>query len=223
MITRVALGIAGLATGVVLLPLAQGTVQVKVGDPNDTTGVLDVRRVAGGRPMRALFRVSTYARWSPKKIQDHGFVLVFLDTMPGRRFDYYVLARSNGRGMVAALYRDRTGKRDRRLRSVPAWRPDRRSVTVRVRLGKLRWPRRRDHYRWFAQTLYTSGKCRRVCFDVAPNGSPLVVFRPGAEPTPTPSPTPTVTPTPTPTPTVTPTPTPTPTVTPTPTPTSTVP
>jgi hypothetical protein len=207
MIVRVSLGLAAAVTGAVLLPLAQGSVQVGSRDPNDTRGVLDVRRIDGGRRMRAVFRVRTYSRWSPRRIQDHGFVLIFLDTIPGRRFDYYVLARSKGREMVAVLYRDLTSKRDRRMRSVPVWRPDRRSVSVRVRLAKLRWPRKRDNYRWFAQTLYTSDKCRRVCFDVAPNGPPLVVARPGAEPTPTP--TPTVTPTPTPT--VSPTPSPTPT------------
>ena len=206
MIARIALGVVAVVASASLVPLFADVSRTEIGDPNDARGLLDVSSVTGGRPMRPRFRVRTYPRWTVKKLRDHGYVLVRLDTIPGRRFDYYVMARSNGKRMLGTLYRDRRVKRDYRMGSVRVTRPDRRGVTVRLRLGRLRWPKSRDHYRWYVQTLFTSDRCRQVCFDQAPDGAPVVQPRPGGTPTPTQTPTitPTTTPTPTPTPTVTP-------------------
>jgi hypothetical protein len=215
---RISLALVAVVAGVSLFPLFASGAAPDVTDPNDSRGLLDVRSANATRPPRPRFRIETYQRWTVKRVQDHGYALVYLDTIPGKRFDYYVLARSNGHRMVGTLYRDRRRKSDRRMGAVRVRRPTPKGVAMSLRMARLHWPKSRDHYRWYAQTVFTSNRCPQVCFDVAPDGAPVVEPRPGATPTPTITPT---VPTPTPTPTETPTPTPTPTETPTPTPTPT--
>jgi hypothetical protein len=72
--------------------------------------------------------------------------------------------------MLGSLWRDRRKKPDRYEGTIDEWRPNKRSVTVRVPLSMmyLGGPRRLT-YRWRAQSMLTSSKCRRVCFDRAPN------------------------------------------------------
>jgi hypothetical protein len=176
------------------VPLLAGADHLDPDDPNDTRGPLDVKSVRSwGRARRPGWRVITFARWSAERVWDRGFVMVFLDTRRSDRFDYYALVRSNGSKMRARLFRDRRRRRDRDLGPLAAWRPSRRSVSVRVPFRKLRVGDNRAFYRWQVQTLFTGSRCRRVCFDVVPDRGPVL------EPLNEPGPSPTITPTPTPT------------------------
>ena len=178
-----------------------------VDDPNDTGGQLDIRRVDFDGESRPRFKTITFATWTVDRIHDRGFVLVYFDSRGGQRFDFYALARSNGKEIVARLYRDRRQKKDVIASDLDAWRTNKRSVTIRVPIAKLRVGEQRAFYRWYVQTLFTGPSCKQVCFDKVPNGEPITQPLPGATPTPTPTPSPTTSPTPTPEPTVTPTPT----------------
>jgi hypothetical protein len=172
----------------------------QIDDPNDTKGVLDVKKVDLAAGKRPRFKAVTFGRWTVDRVRDRGYVLVYLDTFGGERFDYYALARSNGKKMVARLFRDRSKKKDRVVSSLNTWRPSKGAVSVRVPLAKVRVGDARLDYRWYVLTLFTGPSCKKVCFDAAPDD-------PVTEPLPTPTPTPT--PTPSPSPTESPTPTPT--------------
>jgi hypothetical protein len=214
-IGRISLALVAVVAGASLFPFLATGASPDVSDPNDSRSLLDVRSANATRPPRPRFRIETYQRWTVERLHDRGYALVYLDTIPGRRFDYYVLARSNGHRMVGTLYRDRKRKNDYKMGAVRVRRPSPKAVAMSLRMGRLDWPQSRDQYRWYAQTVFTSDRCPQVCFDVAPNGPPVAEPRPGATPIPTITPTvptPTPTETPTPTPTETPTPTPTPTV-----------
>jgi hypothetical protein len=156
-------------------------------DANDTRGPLDVRRVMKSGRAKPTWRIETGPRWTARRLRDRGYVMLFLDIFGKRRPDHYALLRSDGRRMKGALYRDRAGKRDRRTSSLDVWRRDRHSVSMRVPLRKLSVGKRRDHYNWSVQTLMTSPRCRRTCFDRAPNNGAV---EEALGPTPTPSPSP---------------------------------
>ena len=181
-----------------LVPLLASAGHLPLRDPNDASGPLDVKRVVvGDNDKRPRWTVRTWGRWSAKRIFDRGFVLVFFDTFGGRRFDYYALARSDGYRMRASLWRDRADKPDRLLVGLKEGRPDRRSLAMRVPFTKMRFGKSRVEYYWYAQTLITNRRCRRVCFDRAPNRDAVAEPVPGATPAPTIAPTtvlPTVTP-----------------------------
>ncbi len=140
-------------------------------DPNDTRADLDVRKVERFGIDRPGFHIITCCRWRAKGIWDRGYALVRFDTFDGKRFDYYALVRSNGSKLLASLWRDRRDS-DTYITSLQEWRPNRRSLTVRVPLSRmfLGGPRRLT-YRWKVQTMLTGDRCRRVCFDRAPNNS----------------------------------------------------
>lgn len=181
-------------------------------DPNDTRGVLDIRRVDFGGDDRPRFKTVTFATWTVDRVHDRGYVLVYFDSLGDERFDFYAMVRSNGKKMIGRLYRDRTQKKDVVVSHLDTWRNNKSSVTIRVPLPKLRIGKNRTFYRWYVQSLFTGPSCKKVCFDTVPNGDPVTQPLPGATPTPTPTPTPTATPTasPSPTPTSSPTGTPTP-------------
>jgi hypothetical protein len=142
----------------------------EIRDPNDTPGWLEVRRViTWGREQRPAWRILTGPRWTARRLWDKGFLVLMLDTFGDARLDYHVVIASNGRGLEATLWRRRRRAPDRRLRRVDVWRPNRRNVVVRFRLGRVVVGPRRDHYRWFVETLLTARRCRRVCIDRVPN------------------------------------------------------
>ncbi len=177
-----------------LSPLVAGARHVDVTDGNDTKGRFDIRRVEMGSGPPYKWRTKMWNRWTLKQAWDAGFVLLYLDTFGGERADYYALIRSTGRKVRAVLYRDRERKDDYPVRRLSASRPSRKGVSVTVPFGDLR--RRRSRiFGWRVQTLWTGNKCRRVCFDRAPNR--VDVTEPGPQSTPTiPPPVPTETPTP---------------------------
>jgi hypothetical protein len=169
---------------IAVMPLMAGANHMDVQDPNDTRGQLDIKRVeVHGTGLIPLWKVITGRSWSSSEIFEKGFVLIFFDTFGTNRFDYYALARSTGRQMVATLYRNPKGKRDRKVSRLHDWRSTTRSLSVRIPLKKMRLGEGRLDYRWYAQTLFTGNHCRAVCFDFAPNNDAVVEPRPDVTPT----------------------------------------
>jgi hypothetical protein len=169
----------------ILVPILADARHIDVTDGNDVRGLLDIRRVKTFGDTRPGFKVDTFSGWSNRDIFERGFILVFFDTFGTKRSDYYALARSTPTRMVASLYRDRQYKRDYKVASAGVWRASRRSVTIQVRLGKMNFGSNRVVYRWYAETLLTGNRCRRVCLDFAPNNDVVTEPRPGVTPTPT--------------------------------------
>ena len=196
---RVAAGALAGALALGALGFVASANHVSLEDQNDTRGLLDVRRVQLHGSERPRWKVITWAGWTTAETWDAGYVTVLLDTIGDERPDYYVLAGSAGNRMYGQLWRDRSNKRDRRLGPVKVWRPNRTSVSIRLPLRKLNVGERRAFYRWRIETLFTGDRCRRTCFDLAPNDG--YVVQPLGDPTPDPVPTITITPTITPQPT----------------------
>lgn len=167
-----------------LLPVLASASHLDVADPNDSAGVLDLRRVSiyGSPP---IWNLKTYRGWRARTIWDTGFLLVYFDTFASDRYDYYALVRSDGRRLTAALFRDGVKRRDRRVTWLKTWRPDRRRVKLRVPLRKMTIGKRRLFYRWYAQTLFTGTDCRRTCIDLAPDRNGV---KEPLKPAPSPSP-----------------------------------
>src|SRR5918992_1327392 len=162
--------VGALAAICLALPGVGTAHHLAVSDGNDVDGVLDIRRVAVyGRP--PTWNIGTHGRWRARSIWDRGFLVVAFNTFASARYDYYALIRSTGRRLRAELYRDRTKKRDYKVSSLKTWRPDRRSVKVRVPLDRMTFGKKRRYYRWHAQSLLTGPDCRRTCLDLAPDRS----------------------------------------------------
>lgn len=151
------------------IPLLASARHLDVRDPNDARGPLDVRRVRVIGEEKPRFTVLTFRRWTTADIYDRGFVLVYLDTFGDERFDYYALLRSVGDSMQGTLFRDRTRNRDFRIATLNTFRMSKDGVSVRIPLRRMRFGTARLHYVWSVQTLMSNGRCRRVCFDRAPD------------------------------------------------------
>ena len=199
---RFALG--ALILALVAVPWLASAQHANLDDPRDTNGLLDIKQVRLHGEKRPSWKVITFPRWGTERIFDRGYALVNIDARGDAHFEYYALVRSIGSKMEAELFRNRKSKPDYSVSGLDVWRSDRKSVSVRIPLRKLRIGDERTFYRWFVQTLMTGSQCQRVCIDRAPNeGS---VQQPLVEPTPTltidPSPTVTVSPDPSSSPTV---------------------
>jgi len=159
-----------------------------VDDPNDTRGVLDVRRVwldpAAGPPEWTLV---TFVSWTLPQIRDRGFAFVYLDTKAGPQSDYYALVRSTGHRLVAELYRIREHGLAVPVRPLAASHPSPLRLDVAIPVGSLALGALRTSYRWWVATTFTGRVCRVTCVDHVPDE--------GAVEQPVGSPSPTVTPT----------------------------
>ncbi len=188
--------------GVTAAALAGGSSsRAQVQDPNDTRGLLDVRRV-WFEPEAASPRwtIVTYLPWTAELTRDRGSVFVFLDTMGDTRFDYYAMILSNGRHLSGSLWRDPKRGPDERLLRLDVRRGSDTNVAVRIPLDALQIGGVRTLYRWSVVTMFTGRVCRATCVDRVPDEGTF------EQPIGTPTATPTPSPTPTPTPTVTPSP-----------------
>jgi hypothetical protein len=153
-------------------------------DPNDTDGPLDIHEVKLDHVGGTEFTIETFARWKAGGIWDHGAFFVLLDTLGDGRADYYVLARSTGRGMEASLWRDRKRGRDAFVRKVSSRRKSLQSVTVSVPVHSLDFGKARTSYFWWTDSTFTGDKCRRTCIDRAPDAGSIEQWRPGMAPAP---------------------------------------
>jgi hypothetical protein len=176
-------------------PLLAKAEHFDVVDPADTKGPLDVVRVEVEGIDTLDFTVVAEGSWDAQGIHDKGYILVYFDTFRSERFDYYALVRSTGRRLVGRLWRDRVRKPDLGVASLRVTRSSDDGMTVSVPVALMKSDVTRLHYSWYVQTLMTSHRCPRVCFDFAPDEGAVLEPRPGVTPTPTStSPTPSPTP-----------------------------
>ena len=173
--------------------------RAQVQDPNDTNGMLDVRRVwfepEAGPPR---WTVVTFSPWTEELLRDRGYVFVYLDTMGDERFDLYALILSNGRRLSGSLWRDPKKGSDVRIAGLRVTRESDVSASVRIPLGLLDIGAFRTAYRWTVVTTFTGRVCRATCVDRVPDEGAF------EHPIGSPTPTPTTTTTPTTTPSVSP-------------------
>ncbi len=181
---------AVLALGTVIA-LAAPSFHSDIGDPNDTKGVLDVRRVRLDHEGGTEVTVITFTRWTPASIWDRGNAYVFLDTAAHEVPEYFVLVRSTGPDLHATLWRDRQRGRDVLLRKLTVRRKSPDGVSVSIPIKSLEFGPARESYAWWATTTFTGRLCRRTCVDRAPDRGAVEQWRPGMSPTP-PSPSPSV-------------------------------
>jgi hypothetical protein len=186
-------GVALAIVGALALPLWAFGESASVRDARDTNGLLDAQRVkVDGKRKLPRWTVVTFKPWSKSRVYDRGYAAVFIDTSGDRRSEYYALVRSTGSEIEGVLMRDRKKKSDLAMGSLKVWKPGGRKVTVRVPFRKLRVPKSRLFYRWWAETLMTGEQCPRVCIDRVPDeGSVKMILVDPPEPTPTPTVTPT--------------------------------
>jgi hypothetical protein len=163
---------------VILAALAHGIAYAShevVLDPNDTAGILDIKRVDSFGSLRPARRITTFKAWSVKAIWDEGDFLIWYDTALNERFDYFVLVRSNGTKMEGTLWRDYKKSPDEIVGDAQVWRPNDRAVVARIRLDQMWISKGRENYRWKVQSRKWDGPdCMMVCFDRAPNGTVVV-------------------------------------------------
>ncbi|MDQ3955183.1 MAG: hypothetical protein M3285_06515 [Actinomycetota bacterium] len=146
-----------------------------VRDQEDTPGRLDVRRVevVGSSPRSWI--IKTYRTWGARGIYDKGYLLIYLDTFGGNRFDYYVLIQSLKRKLKGSVWRDLKNANDFVVGPTKINRSNRRTVRTTVPFRKLRVPDTQADYRWHVRTIYLKRSCwKAVCMDRAPQGGSVV-------------------------------------------------
>jgi len=166
--------------------LAHHTDQV---DPDDTEGKLDLEQVAfEGAPS---WRMATFASWTVRSIWDLGNFIVQLDTKGDAAADYVAVVRSDGRRLVAALYRLRRDGREIELSVLRTEKNGSKAVTLTVPLREVSIGPNRTSYSWSVLSSFTGGNCARTCLDAVPDEGmveqPLISVSPTPTPTPSPS------------------------------------
>ena len=190
-ILRVAILVLLAAVAAASVAFVAAASHLDVTDPNDTRGLLDVRSVESFGATQPSWKVVTFSSWSRAEIFDSGYVTVLFDTRAGPQVDYYVLVGSLGTRLYADLWRDRAAKPDRRVAGVKVWRADNASVSIKLPLDRMVIGSERTYYGWAVETLFTGERCRRVCFDFAPDEGAIIEPLPVPTVTITPSPSPT--------------------------------
>ena len=155
-----------------------------VSDPRDVRGKLDLKEVRRSGNERLTWRLITYERWRVTDIWSAGVLVVDLDTRGDERPDYYVLIEPTHTNMKARLFRDRRQKDDYEIGKLKAWRKDQKSASFQLPFRRVTVGIEHTTYSWRAQTLFNgNGRCRQVCFDLAPQSEAWVVEPlPGVEP-----------------------------------------
>ena len=185
-------GAVATALVTVLVAVGASASHVEVTDPDDTRGPLDMKVVRNEGSLTPRWKVITFGSWTTREIWDYGFVTINIDTIGSPRADYYIVVGSLGSRLFGELWRDRVSKRDYRVSGVRVWRADRSSVTAKIPLDAMDIGGQRLTYSWYAQSMFTGERCRRVCFDFVPDQG--VIEEPLPVVAPTPTPTPSVTP-----------------------------
>lgn len=190
-VVRALAAATSVAAAVALAVVALGSGH-RVIDPDDTPGILDVRRVTFDDPKGAppAWTVVTATGWKVGPLWDRGYVFVEFDTIGGEPADHYALVRSDGRTLRGELYRiaRKRGRRDAFVSSLTVWREGPASVSVRVPLKLMSFGERRDDYRWWVVSTLTGSKCPTTCVDRVPDEGSVQAWLPGRSPAPSPSP-----------------------------------
>ena len=158
-------------TAAVFVGGAAGAHHLPVDDDSDERGLLDIKSVNVQGMSEPRWKIDTWARWTRTDIWDAGYFLVYLDTFGGEHYDYYALVRSTGRRLRGTLVRHRKERPDYSVGKVLAWKPDRRSAAVQIPLDKMKRGENRATYAWYVESVFSGSRCRRVCFDWAPDAA----------------------------------------------------
>ncbi len=176
--------VVSVALAVVASPAGAGQ-----SDPGDTPGRFDLRAVRfDDRPIPRWTFV-TFAPWRIDQVWDAGYLIVQLDTRGDEDVDLMAVVRSDGRRLVATLYRLRADGGQVEIARLTTGKAGRRGAWVAVAMHKLGVGRSRTSYSWSALSTYTSSGCPHTCIDVVPNQGMIEEPLPGASPSPSPSPT----------------------------------
>jgi hypothetical protein len=144
-------------------------------DPNDVAGLMDLEHVVfrhDAGPYRWVFK--TYPAWTIRQIWDRGTFVIQLDTIGDEAIDFFVVLRSDGRSMVADLFRKRANGTELHVRSLDAARAGGHGATVEVRRTHLRYGAHRTSFFWRTITTYVSPKCSSTCLDLAPDDGSMI-------------------------------------------------
>ena len=166
--------------------LAHHTDQV---DPDDTHGKLDLDQVAFDHEGAPTWRMDTFSTWTARSIWDRGTFIVQLDTKGDAAADFIAVVRSDGRRLVAALYRLRRDGREIEITSLRTDKDGSSAATVTIPLREVWIGTNRTSYFWSVLSSYTGGSCTRTCLDAVPDVGMLEQPLPGVTPSPTPPPT----------------------------------
>jgi hypothetical protein len=166
-------------------------------DPDDSPGRFDLREVRLDHNPVPRWTFVTFAGWRIDDVWDAGYLVVRLDTKGDEGVDHVVIVRSDGRRLLATLYRIRADGSQVALEALDAGKAGPRGATVRVALHKLDIGRSRIAYHWSAVSSYTGTSCPHTCFDAVPDEGMIEQLLPGASPSPSPTPSPTTSPSPT--------------------------
>jgi hypothetical protein len=168
--------------------LAHHTDQV---DPDDTDGKLDLEQVGFDHEGAPSWRMVTFSTWTVRSIWDRGNFIVQLDTKGDTAADYVAVVRSNGRRLIASLFRLRRSGRQIEVTSLRTDKEDSWAATVTVPLREVSIGPNRTSYFWSVLSSFTGGNCTRTCLDAVPDVGMIEQPLPGVTPSPTPTPTPT--------------------------------
>ena len=171
--------------------LAHHTDQV---DPDDTDGKLDLEQVTFDHEDAPTWQLSTFSSWTVRSLWDRGTFIVQLDTKGDTAPDLIAVVRSDGRRLVAALYRLRRDGREIELTALRTDKDGSKAVTLTVPLREVSIGPNRISYSWSVLSSFTGGNCARTCLDAVPEEGMIEQPLPGVTPSPTPSPTPSSTP-----------------------------
>jgi hypothetical protein len=167
--------------------LAHHTDQV---DPDDTDGKLDLEQVAFDHEGAPSWRMATFSSWTVSSIWDRGTFIVQLDTKGDATADFVAVVRSDGRRLVAALYRLRRDGREIELTVLRTNKDGPKAAAVTIPLREVSIGPNRSSYSWSLLSSFTGGNCTRTCLDAVPDEGMIEQPLPGVTPSPTPTPTP---------------------------------
>jgi hypothetical protein len=188
-----ALGLCGMIAvtliALALPALAHHTDQV---DPDDTDGKLDLEQAAFDHEGAPSWRMATFSSWTVRSIWDRGTFIVQLDTKGDPAVDFVAVVRSDGRRLVAALYRLRRDGREIELTALRTSKGGSKAATVTIPLREVSIGPNRTAYHWSVVSSFTGGNCTRTCLDAVPDEGMVEQPLTSVSPTPTPTPTPSV-------------------------------
>ena len=169
-------------------------------DGRDTRGLLDVAEIRFDHfPGPLEWTFVTFRGWTLDRLWDHGYLLVRLDTRGDDDPDYLAMVRSDGRDLVAELFRIRRDGRQVALGLLESRKDSQRVTSVQVPMDAIEIGKGRTSYWWSATTAFVSSVCPKTCLDRVPDEGRVeqVLPTPSPSPSPTPSPSPSPTPSPT--------------------------
>jgi hypothetical protein len=167
--------------------LAHHTDQV---DADDTDGKLDLEQVAFDHEGAPTWRMVTFPTWTVRSIWDRGTFIVRLDTKGDATADFIAVVRSDGRRLVAALYRLRRDGREVEQTVLRTDKDGSKAVSLTIPLREVSIGPKRTSYFWSVLSSFTGGNCTRTCLDAVPDVGMIEQPLPGVTPSPTPPPTP---------------------------------